>query len=442
MPHNDTIVAPATASGGAIAIIRLSGSEALQIADRVFRGRTKLSAAEGGTVRYGHIEDAQGVFVDDVLATVFRAPHSYTGEDGVEISCHGSRYIVSRITGLLVEAGARMAEAGEFTSRAFLAGKIDVAQAEAVADMIASDSQASLAVAATQMRGGYSAALDALRESLLKITSLLELELDFSEEDVEFADRGLLRRMLVEIKRKVDSLRGTFATGNAIKNGVPVAIVGRPNVGKSTLLNRILGEQRAMVSDIAGTTRDSIEETVVLDGVMFRFIDTAGIHATEDVLERMGIERTMQTVRKARIILHMSETGRPDKPLEVADGQTLIQVVNKIDVSHAETADNAFRISAKTGEGVDELLRELRSSVDTRAAYNGEAVVSNLRHYQALTSASEALENALEGMDADTPTDLLSEEVRSVVHFLGEITGQITSDEILGNIFSKFCIGK
>ncbi len=439
---NDTIVAPASACGGAIAVVRLSGSEALPIAGRIFRGRTSLSDARGGTVHYGHIENEQGGFVDDVLAAVFRAPHSYTGEDCVEISCHGSRYIVSQIVRMLIEAGARMAGAGEFTSRAFLAGKIDLAQAEAVADMIASDSQASLAVAATQMRGGYSAVLDAMRENLLKIASLLELELDFSEEDLEFADRDVLRRMIVEIKQKVDSLRKTFATGNAIKNGVGVAIVGRPNVGKSTLLNRILGEQRAMVSDIAGTTRDAIEETVVLDGVAFRFMDTAGIHETEDVLERMGIERTMQTVRKARIVLQMCEPENPDEPVDVSDDQIFIRVVNKTDVSRTRPLEDAVYISAKTGDGVDVLLEKLRDCVDTRAALNGEAVVSNLRHYQALCSASEALDRALEGMDAGMPNDLLSEEIRSVIHFLGEITGRITTDEILGNIFSKFCIGK
>lgn len=442
MLDKDTIVAPASAAGGAIAVIRLSGKDAMPIADRIFRGRTPLAEASGATVHYGHVEDAHGAFVDDVLATVFRSPHSYTGEDSVEISCHGSRYIVSQIVRLLVDAGARMAQAGEFTSRAFLAGKIDLAQAEAVADMIACESQASLAVASTQMRGGYSAVLNHLRQELLKITSLLELELDFSEEDVEFADRTVLQRMLVEIKRKVDSLCRTFVTGNAIKNGVGVAIVGRPNVGKSTLLNRIVGEQRAMVSDIAGTTRDSIEETVVLDGVMFRFIDTAGIHATEDVLEQMGIERTMLAVRKARIVLHICEPDSADAPVEILDGQTFFRVVNKIDTVRTCPSDDAIYISAKTGQGVEELLEKLRKCVDTRAVYNGEAVVSNMRHYQALVSASAALDRALAGMACGISTDLLGEDVRQVIHFLGEITGQITSDEILGNIFSKFCIGK
>ncbi len=442
MQNSDLIVAPATAAGGAISVIRLSGKGAVCAADAIFRGSRPLSAARGGTVHYGHIEDENGVFVDDVLAAVFRAPHSYTGQESVELSCHGSRYIVSRILQLLVAAGARMARPGEFTSRAFLAGKIDLAQAEAVADMIASDSQASLAIASTQMRGGYSLELDSLRENLLKITSLLELELDFSEEDVQFADRSTLRQMLCSVKRRVDSLCESFATGNAIKNGVGVAIVGRPNVGKSTLLNKILGEQRAMVSDIAGTTRDSIEESVVIDGVTFRFIDTAGIHDTADMLERMGIERTMQIIDNARIILQLCEPECPDAPVCVSDKQILIRVFNKTDISDVRPVEDAVYISAKTGHGVDILLHRLRDCVDTDSVYNGEAVVSSLRHYEALDIASQSLARALDGMDNDIPSDLLSEEIRQVIHSLGEITGHITSDEILSSIFSKFCIGK
>ena len=324
---HDTIVAPATAPGGAIAVIRVSGERALALCDTLFRGRTPLAEAAGYTVHYGRIADGDRT-VDDVLAAVFRAPHSYTGEDAVEISCHGSSYIVSEILRLLIAAGARMASPGEFTVRAYLAGKLDLAQAEAVGDLVAASSQAAHALASNQMRGGYSAALAALRDRLLHLTALLELELDFAEEEVEFADRRELRQTMRDIAREIDRLRDSFALGNAIKEGVPVAIAGAPNVGKSTLLNRLLGEERAMVSEIAGTTRDVIEECANIGGVLFRFLDTAGIRTTDDHLERMGIERTMASIRRARIVIRLTDATAPEPPEEFAlrPDQTLLRL--------------------------------------------------------------------------------------------------------------------
>ena len=310
---HDTIAAPATAAGGALAVIRVSGGDALTICDRIFRGSAPLADAEGYTVHYGHII-ADGRTLDDVLVTVFRAPRSYTGEDAAEISCHGSQYIVSETLRLLTAAGARMAQPGEFTIRAYLAGKLDLSQAEAVADIIASSSRASHALAANQMRGGYSAAFDTLREKLLHLTSQLELELDFSEEEVEFADRTQLRDTMRQIKERIDALRSSFSLGNAIKEGVAVAIVGAPNVGKSTLLNRLLNEERAMVSDIAGTTRDVIEERANIDGIVFRFLDTAGIRSTNDTLEQMGIARTMSSIERAQIIIRLIDASQPAVP--------------------------------------------------------------------------------------------------------------------------------
>lgn len=457
LSDHDTIVAPATAPGGAIAVIRVSGAKALTLCDRIFRGRTPLAEAAPYTVHYGTIVDAPAAeaesprIVDDVLATVFRAPHSYTGEDSVEISCHGSSYIVAEILRLLTAAGGRMATPGEFTMRAYLAGKLDLAQAEAVGDLIAASSRAAHALATNQMRGGYSSALETLRDRLLHLTALLELELDFSEEDVEFADRRALRHTMEEIGTEIDRLRDTFALGNAIKEGVPVAITGAPNVGKSTLLNRLLGEERALVSEIAGTTRDVIEERINIDGVLFRFLDTAGIHATDDRLEQMGIERTMESIRRARIIIRMIDAGDiaggriEDSMPGVRKDQTLLTVINKLDL-HPDTTlpTGAIGLSAKRGEGIDALRRALRKAVPTDELYHGDAVVSNSRHHTALVEAHTSLAQALDALDAGLPTDLLSEEVREVIRHLGEITGRgsITPDEILKNIFSNFCIGK
>lgn len=460
---HDTIAAPATAAGGAIAVIRISGSEALAVCDRIFRGRQPLADADGYTVHYGRIMDAERI-LDDVLITVFRAPHSYTGEDAAEISCHGSQYIVAETLRLLTAAGARMARPGEFTIRAYLAGKLDLSQAEAVADIIASSSRAAHALAANQMRGGYSEALEALREKLLHLTSLLELELDFSEEDVEFADRTQLRDTMQQIETRIDALRSSFSLGNALKEGVAVAIAGAPNVGKSTLLNRLLNEERAMVSEIAGTTRDVIEERINIDGVVFRFLDTAGIRTTEDRLEQMGIQRTMSSISRAQIVIYMadatqfrtadkgvpqdsllSEIPAPAPGFTVRDDQTLLTVINKTDtVPNLQLPAGTIGISARSGEGIDRLRKILRDTVDTQALYHGDTVVSNSRHYEALTAAGNALRTALDGLRDQLPADLLSEEIREVVRHLGTITGRgtIAPDEVLRNIFSKFCIGK
>ena len=389
--------------------------------------------------------------VDDVLVSVFRAPHSYTGEDSAEISCHGSSYIVSEILRLAQAAGARMAEPGEFTVRAYLAGKIDLAQAEAVADLIASSSQAAHALASQQMRGGYSASLETLRERLVAFSSLLELELDFSEEDVEFADRQALRETLEQIGRSIDGLRRSFALGNAIKEGVAVAIAGAPNVGKSTLLNRLLNDERALVSDIAGTTRDVIEEQTNIDGVVFRFLDTAGIRTTDDRLEQMGIQRTIQSIRRARIIIYLAAADSlgpdgsiPQPDFTLSREQTLLTVVNKIDTCPTLVLpEGTIGISARSGAGIDDLCLALRECVDTRALFQGDPVVSHSRHFQALSQASGALQQALSAFDS-LPADLLAEEIRTVTAALGSITGRglITPDEILSSIFSKFCIGK
>lgn len=486
---NDTIAAPATAAGGALCVVRVSGPRAIDICDTIFRGRTPLAAAKTASAHYGSIADTTAGVIDEAIVTIFRAPHSYTGEDSVEISVHGSSYVVRALMQALARAGARPARAGEFTRRAFLAGRMDLAQAEAVADMIASSSRAAHAVAATQMRGAYSHELQELRRQLLDITSLLELELDFSEEDVEFADRTQLDTLLRRTRDKVAALARSFALGNVLKEGVAVAIVGSPNVGKSTLLNRFAGEERAMVSDIAGTTRDTVEARINIDGVDYRFIDTAGVHQTDDKLELMGIDRTRQALEKARMVLWIttadepcsnvgskirSNVGNPSghnahnapdteaalkaefaaaTGIELAPEQILYRIINKIDLhsdtdnSSAATADGTedkytIRLSAKTGEGIRALVAALARSVDATAAYRGEAIVTNQRHYHALCEALTALDAALDGLQHGLTSELLSEDIRAAINHLGEITGEITSDDILQNIFSKFCIGK
>lgn len=494
---NDTIAAPATAAGGALCVVRVSGPRAIDICDTIFRGRTTLAAAKTASAHYGSIADTTAGVIDEAIVTIFRAPHSYTGEDSVEISVHGSSYVVRALMQALARAGARPARAGEFTRRAFLAGRMDLAQAEAVADMIASSSRAAHAVAATQMRGAYSHELQELRRQLLDITSLLELELDFSEEDVEFADRTQLDTLLRRTRDKVAALARSFALGNALKEGVAVAIVGSPNVGKSTLLNRFAGEERAMVSDIAGTTRDTVEARINIDGVDYRFIDTAGVHQTDDKLELMGIDRTRQALEKARIVLWITTADEPGSNvgsnignkvdsnigsnvgnqsghnahnapdteaalkaefaattgIELTSEQILYRIINKIDLhsdtdnSSAATADGAedrytIRLSAKTGEGIRTLVAALARSVDATAAYRGEAIVTNQRHYHALCEALTALDAALDGLQHGLTSELLSEDIRAAINHLGEITGEITSDDILQNIFSKFCIGK
>jgi len=440
---DDTIAAPATAPGGALAVIRISGPRAFACCQPLFRSRQPIADAPGNTILYGTVRDGQRI-VDDVLLAVFRAPRSYTGEDSVEISCHGSPYIVSEILRLLAEQGARPAEPGEFTMRAFLAGKLDLSQAEAVADLIAASSRAAHAMASTQIRGGYSSDLETLRGELLRLAALLELELDFAEEDVEFADRTQLRDAMERIRRRIRTLIGSFDLGNVLKEGIPVAIVGRPNTGKSTLLNRLLNEERALVSEIPGTTRDTIEERICLDGILFRFIDTAGLRATDDRVERMGIERTRSCIRKARIVLQLIDATDPAfEPIEIRPGQRRLVVLNKSDLARPETIpDGTIAISAKTGDGIDTLRSALSEGLSDSGVYQGDTIISNARHLEALRQAETALERALSALDRQISADLLSEEIRQVSFHLGTITGQVTTDEILGSIFSTFCIGK
>lgn len=444
--EHDTIVAPATATGGALAVIRLSGRDAVAIADRLFRGRRPLASCASHTAHFGTIERA-GETLDEVVATLFLAPQSYTGDDTVEFSCHGSRYILSEVLRLAIEAGARMAEPGEFTRRAYLAGRLDLAQAEAVADLIASDSATAHRLATHQLRGGYSSALESLREELLSLTALLELELDFGEEEVEFASRHELRLTMQQIGREIARLRHSFQLGNALKEGIPVAIVGAPNVGKSTLLNRLLSEERAMVSEIAGTTRDVIEEQLTIEGITFRFLDTAGLRTTDDRLEQMGIERTKQSIARARIIIWVLDAATLTTPLRppfaTTGEQTLLVVANKIDTAReTPLTEGVIPLSARTGEGLDALLKALVAAVPT--SDEGQTIVTNARHYEALTAASEALSQALSGLEHGLPTDLLSEEIRAVIAAIGSITarGSILPTEVLSHIFGHFCIGK
>lgn len=440
-----TIIAPATAAGGAVMVVRLSGNRAIDIADGLFRGKKPLRDCEGYTLHYGRIVDESERTIDDVVVALFRAPHSYTGDDTVEITLHGSEYITSELLRLAINRGAKMAMPGEFTRRAFLAGKMDLSRAEAVADIIASDSMWSHNVASTQMRGGYSERLTSLRDELLRLCSLLELELDFSEEDVEFADRTTLRTTLHAIGSQIEQLTSSFALGKALKNGVNVAIVGKPNVGKSTLLNALVEEDRAMVSDIAGTTRDTIEATTTINGVRYRFIDTAGIHTTADKLEQMGIDRTHRAMANASIVIHLTTADNPTfNAVEDSDTQHHIRVVNKIDTTPAPAtlSPDTLCISAKSGIGIEALRERLAATIDTSKLGTGSVVVSNMRHYAALREAYTALTSARTAMDNGLPSDLLSEDIRRVVHYLGEITGKITSDDILHSIFSHFCIGK
>ena len=430
---NDTICALATATGGALAIIRISGPQAFDVVSRLCR-RTVMSFP-ANTIHYTHIySDAASPhqeIIDEVLLSVFRAPHSYTGEDSVEMTCHGSRYIANKILELLVENGCRMANPGEFTQRAYLNGKMDLSQAEAVADLIASTNHATHHLAMSQLRGGISTELSRLREHLLRLTSLLELELDFSDhEDLEFADRGELLELATTIERHICRLAQSFETGNALKNGIPVAIVGAPNVGKSTLLNALLGEERAIVSDIQGTTRDAIEDTINLGGITFRFIDTAGIRHTSDTIEQMGIERSIAAAHRARIILLMTEPGVPYPDIETRDGQTVIRIENKTE---------AFQ--AKFGIGLYDLQQHLIAAVPTFA--DTDIIVTNARHYEALQRAAVSIHSVIEGLNNGLPGDLLSEDLHQTLDILAEITGgQITPQETLNNIFSHFCVGK
>ena len=469
MMNNDIICAISTPQGnGAIAVIRLSGDESIALTDKVFQsaGGKKLIDQQPNTLHFGVLKEGDKI-IDEVVVSLFKAPRSYTGEDVVEISCHGSVYIQQQILQLLTRKGARLAQPGEFTLRAFVHGKMDLSQAEGVADLIASSSATSHKVAIQQMRGGFSSEIASLRDRLLHFISLLELELDFSEEDVEFADRGQLNELLNNIQQLIQKLLRSFDLGNVIKNGVPVAIVGHTNVGKSTLLNKILNEEKAIVSEIAGTTRDVIEDVINIEGVTFRFIDTAGIRETTDTIETIGIERTYERITKSSIVLllvdateKVADIAQAVKKVKEKIGATdkkLIVIVNKIDRLNDSTIeqeinqslqnlldeqDVRIKISAKTGENVEKLIDELLSVVNLAALNQNEVIVTNARHYEALEKASVALQRAIDGLNTGITGDFLAMDIREVLHYLGEITGEITTDEVLGNIFKNFCIGK
>tara|TARA_R110002153_G_scaffold59895_2_gene163081 strand:- start:1756 stop:3153 length:1398 start_codon:yes stop_codon:yes gene_type:complete len=465
MIQTDTIIALATPSGsGAIAIIRLSGPNAISIASNHFESISGkvLGKQKSHTIHLGYIKDGENV-LDQVLVSIFKNPNSYTGENIIEISCHGSPYIQQQIIQLFLRNGCRTADAGEFTLRAFLNGKMDLSQAEAVADLISSDNAASHQIAVQQMRGGFSNEIKNLRAELLNFASLIELELDFSEEDVEFADRTQFKELLTRIQKVLKSLIDSFAVGNVIKNGIPVAIVGEPNVGKSTLLNAFLNEERALVSDIAGTTRDTIEDEIAIGGIGFRFIDTAGIRETEDVIEGMGIKRTFEKIEQAQVILLLVDGSKllaDDQKLknivleyEKIKNQNpqkpLVLLINKADTLSesdkeiiGEYLNNINYLSAKTGEGVEELKNSLLQFVNTGALRNNETIVTNTRHYNSLLKALEEIEKVQIGMKEDLSSDLMAIDVREALYHLGEITGQVTNDELLGNIFANFCIGK
>jgi tRNA modification GTPase len=464
----ETIVALATPSGaGAIAIIRLSGKDAISIAAEVFQSVSgkNIAVQKTHTIHLGHIMDGAKTY-DQVLLSIFKGPNSYTGENVVEISCHGSVFIQQQIIQLLLRKGAKMAQAGEFTLRAFLNGKLDLSQAEAVADLIASDNEASHQIAMQQMRGGFSNEIAKLREELLNFASLIELELDFAEEDVAFADRTAFNELVTRIEFVLKRLIDSFAVGNVIKNGIPVAIVGEPNVGKSTLLNALLNEERAIVSDIAGTTRDTIEDELVIDGIGFRFIDTAGIRETKDVVESIGIQKTFEKIEQAQVVLFLIDSLQliienenkfkieiekiknkfPQKPL--------VMIINKIDFLNEEqhkllseklsiiNYPLSISISAKQKTGIDELKNTLLSFVNTGALRNNETIVTNSRHYDSLLKALEEIQKVKWGLDAGISSDLMAIDIRSALYFFGEITGEVTNDELLGNIFANFCIGK
>lgn len=441
-----TIAAISTPAGvGGIAVVRLSGPQAFAIAQRHLR----LTLPTGSQpVAAFAVFRHQGSIIDEVMTTCFPAPYSFTGQDTVEISCHGSMYVQQTILAALLQSGAQLAEPGEFTRRAFLNGKLDLSQAEAVADLIDSTNAANHALAISQLRGGYAQRLKELRNQFVDLTALLELELDFSEEDVEFADRTQLNHLLNRLEDECARLCHSFSMGNAIKNGVPVAIVGRPNVGKSTLLNALVGENRAIVSDIAGTTRDTVEDTMVLDGMTYRFIDTAGIRQSDDTIEALGIERSFQAVEKAQVVLYLTDDAATldDEIAELGthvdlSGKHVLGIVNKIDVAEAAGCEDTLRISAKTGRGLDVLQSRLTHLYGQQQVTN-EPILSNLRHYEALQHVLEALRHVKEGFAANLPADLIVIDLREALHYLGTITGQVSSNEVLGSIFSRFCIGK
>ena len=456
MYNKDNIVAMATPPGtGAIAVIRVSGPDAIKLVSGLFEPikSKKLTEQRSHTIHLGHIVSDNKV-LDKVLVSLFKGPNSYTGENVIEISCHGSPYIQQQLLQLLLKSGCRMATPGEFTLRAFLNGKMDLSQAEAVADLIASDSAAAHEIAMQQMRGGFSNQIQELREELLNFASLIELELDFSQEDVEFADRTQFNTLLNTISEVLKQLIDSFALGNVIKEGIPVAIVGEPNVGKSTLLNAFLNEERAIVSDIAGTTRDTVEDQININGINFRFIDTAGIRETKDVVEKIGIERTFDKIEKARLIIYLFDREDFNRnELESIQNKypnkQLLPVCNKMDLLTAAEIDQMASeiprilfISAKLKQGMDVLTEKLMSLVDSGALTTDSTIISNSRHYDALLKALEEIQKVKEGMDVGISSDLMAIDIRQALYHLGEITGQVTTDDLLGNIFSNFCIGK
>ena len=463
MIPQETIVALATPSGaGAIAIIRLSGKDAITIAADVFQSVSgkDITKQKTHTIHLGHITD-NGKIYDQVLLSIFKGPNSYTGENVIEISCHGSTFIQQQIIQLLLRKGAKMAQAGEFTLRAFLNGKLDLSQAEAVADLIASDNEASHQIAMQQMRGGFSNEIAKLREELLNFASLIELELDFAEEDVEFADRTQFHELLERIEFVLKRLIDSFAVGNVIKNGIPVAIVGKPNVGKSTLLNALLNEERAIVSDIAGTTRDTIEDELVINGIGFRFIDTAGIRETQDHVESIGIQKTFEKIEQAQVVMFLVDSTEltmeslerlkveVEKIRNKYPQKALLTIFNKKDkldesllTNLKSQIENSIFISAKQKVGIEELKNELISFVNTGALRNNETIVTNTRHYDSLLKALEEIQKVKWGLDSGISSDLMAIDIRSALYFFGEITGEVTNDELLGNIFANFCIGK
>ena len=475
MNQHDTICAISTAQGGAIGMIRVSGPDAITATDKIFKPvrNIKLADAKPYTLLYGNIIDENSSVLDEVMVSVFHAPHSYTGENSAEITCHGSAYILQRVIELLAKEGCRIARPGEYTQRAFLNGKMDLSQAEAVADLIASSNAANHRLAMNQMRGGFSKELRRLRDQLLEMTSLLELELDFSEEDVEFADRTKLQELSEEIERVISRLTDSFRLGNALKNGIPVAIIGETNVGKSTLLNQLLHEDKAIVSDVHGTTRDTIEDTITIQGTTFRFIDTAGIRTTADIVENIGIERTFSKIKEAEIILWIIDASQlinkgnrtaseqvetvKNRILPLCEDKSLICVLNKCDLIHDDelhtiyrqiysdsgiNENETIRISAKNGDNITALENMLLDASRLTEVSDTDIIVTNLRHAEALTQALDAIRSVQTALTSRLSGDLISEDLRLCLHHLAEIVGEVSTDEILGTIFSRFCIGK
>ena len=457
--NNDTIIALATSSGlGAIAVIRLSGEDAIKIVNKFFQSKFKnkdLTKVKSHTIHLGNITDSKNI-IDEVLVSVFKNPHSYTGENVVEINCHGSVYIQQEILQLFIKNGVRNANPGEFTLRAFLNGKMDLSQAEAVADLISSNSAASHQVALQQMRGGFSTEIQNLRQQLLNFASLIELELDFAEEDVEFADRTEFKNLISKISNVLKRLIDSFALGNVLKNGIPVAIVGQPNVGKSTLLNALLNEEKAIVSEIAGTTRDAIEDEIIIEGVSYRFIDTAGIRQTEDIVESIGIKKTLSTIDKSQLVLHLIDASkiellkeRISELEEKYPSKKILTIINKADLLSEEKMtnlnsefSNLIILSAKNKTGIHKLTTTLTQLANKGALSNNETIVSNSRHFEALNNAYNSIKEVQKGIDTNVSTDLFAIDIRQALFHLGEITGEVTTEDLLGNIFANFCIGK